>query len=161
MCIYIILLLLQSEDDLAHARFGKMVRDEWERIKSAVDAELERIDGLQVGGEKTSLYDLCALCGEDLSNDLVLVEKHGHGQVRHSMLYCCGRKLCYSCNERSNPYKGIEKRIEELEKKGGVMMIQDPGKPRCPNCNRFPLSGDKKLFKAAEEFADQGIPWCV
>ena len=152
---------LQSEDDLARSRFGKMVRDEWERIESVVDAELERIAGLQVGGEKTSLYDLCAICGEDLSNPLGLVKKHGHGQVRHGVLYCCGRMLCYHCKEASDPYKGIEKKIKELVDQGGMMTIQDPGKPRCPNCSRFHLSEDKQLFKAAEELANQGIPWCV
>ena len=148
--------LKQAEDDLARERFRKDVHDEQKRIESVVDSELERMSIL----EKEINLDLFDRCDQDISNDLVLMKKHG--STKTGRLLCCGRKMCPPCMEKTDPMRRVKEQLEKIALEGGICSIQAPPNPICPSCGKDPSpSGDKKCFKAVERLAQQGVAWCV
>ena len=56
--------LKKAEDDLARERFRKDVKDEWRRIESVVDIELERMATLEEGVD-LDLYDQLPFANEE------------------------------------------------------------------------------------------------
>ena len=151
--------LKKAEDDLARERFRKDVKDEWRRIESVVDIELERMATLEEGVD-LDLYDRCAVCDQDISNDLLLMKKNGSNKI--GKLLCCGRTLCPPCLEKGDPMRRIKEQLDKIELEGGVLQIQAPPHPTCPSCGGDPSPvGDKKCFKAIEKLAQQGVVWAI
>lgn len=149
--------LKQAEDDLARERFRKDVHDEQKRIESVVDSELERMSILEK--EELDLFNRCAVCDEDISNDLLLMKKHG--STKTGRLLCCGRTLCAPCMEKTDPMRRVKEQLEKIKLEGGICSMTPPN-PICPSCGKDPSpSGDKKRFKAVEKLAQQGVAWCV
>ena len=150
--------LKQAEDDLARERFRKDVHDEQKRIESEVDGELERMSILEKDIDHDNLFDRCAVCDQDISNDLVIMKKQG--STKTGRLLCCGRKLCLACMEKTDPMRRVKEQLEKIKLEGGICSIQTPPNPICPSCGKDPSpSGDKKRFKAVERLAQQGVAW--
>jgi hypothetical protein len=150
--------LKKAEDDLARAKFEQAVKNDWKRIELVVEEELERIDGLSLLKDPN---EQCGLCDEDLSNTLSLVKKHGVGNTQHIISWCCGKKMCKQCYQRTavKPFKVMEEAINELKQSdGGELMLEDPGN-NCRMCNCPRTSSDKKNAAAVEKFAKDGVAW--
>ena len=93
--------LYKAQDDLAKVQFKFDVKNEWKRIQTIVDEELERIAALDHtynnNNNNKSNKERCVKCNEDLCNRLALVRKYGINMAERCISKCCGKLLCSPC----------------------------------------------------------------